>query len=153
MYKAEIIRGGEAIRESVQDWHRFVTEQWRTEPLRMKRGCPKPDGPYTAYDFEFEHGWVGEMGAFDKMRFLDSGCVMLAFDHAKDPTKPRPVLHLDSNPGPYAHQLRGIARFRLEEKVVYDPIAVLYNLLIRRASLVPEIDKKPLTAAEIIELS
>jgi hypothetical protein len=153
--KAEGIIGEKAIREVVQEWRRFVIEQWRHEPLRMIRGIPYTHVLYPYYHFEFEGGWIGSTTVLDKWRFLNSGCVTLAFNLTQNPTKPRTVLYLEPNPGPYAHKIPDIVLFRLEEEknVLYDPIALLYNLLIRRRSLVPQINEKPLTAAEILELS
>jgi len=150
--RTERIQGEQAIRQAIQKWRQHLITHWRNEPLRMVHGTPIQE-LYTIYEFHFEGGWVGVLSSLNNMRYLSSGCVVLAFVDTEDPLQPQPVLRFEPNYDPYARENDTLLLYHETFKVCYDPIALLYNLLIRRASLVPEIKKRSLTATEILELS
>lgn len=150
--RTERIEGEQAIKEAVAKWRQFAIERWRNEPLRMVRGIPIPD-LYPAFNFEFQNGWVGCISSLDNMRYINHGCLILAPVGASPRLKPQTVLLLEPNIAPHAHLLESVYLVRETAEVTYNPIALLYALLIRRASCVPAITKTPLTAAEILELS
>jgi hypothetical protein len=148
--KIERIVGETAIREAVEQWRRFVIEQWRVEPLVMTNATVQPHPIYPSYAVEFRGGWVGTLRYIDhSARVIPWGGNLLSFTDG-DPTAPKPVLGIEPNYGPNTVKLRAILRLSAELPLVYDPTTLLFTLLIYRAGL--QLDR-PVSAAEVVERS
>jgi hypothetical protein len=150
MHKEEFIRGENAIRQAIQDWRRFVTEQWRSEPLRLARATPHAQPPFHRVEFQNGHtGWLGYMGN-DARYPLYWGCNLVSFQNGYQPPEKLAIGIPDAYPD--AHKLPAIGRFQAVIPAIYDPILLLFYHL-ADSSLYRLAKGAPITAREIVERS
>ena len=146
MHKEEIIRGQEPIREAIEEWRRFLIEQWRNEPLRLTQATPNAQPPFHRVEFQNGHaGWLYYAG-FDARYPLYWGCNLVHFQDGYEPPEKLAIGIPDAFPD--AHELPAIGRFQAVIPAIYDPVLLLFY------HLADDLTKgEPITARAIVDLS
>ena len=146
--REEFIRGEDAIRQAIQHWRQHLITHWRNEPLRLTTATPDPHPIYPAYTITLNNNINATLRYIDhSARVLPWGCNMLAFN---DPatTTPKTVLGIDPNYGPETPKQPSIILIRAHLPAVYDPITLLFALLIYKTRYALT---QPITATEILQ--
>jgi hypothetical protein len=150
MHKEELIRGEDAIRQAIQNWRRFLIDNWRNEPLRLARATPHAQPPFHFVEFQDGHaGWLYYAG-FDARYPLYWGCNLVSFQNGYEPPEKLAIGIPDAYPD--AHKLPAIGRFQAVIPAIYDPILLLFYHL-ADSSLYRLAKGEPITAREIVERS
>ena len=148
--REEIIRGEDAIRQAIQNWRQHLITHWRNEPLRLAIAMHNPHPIYPAYTITLNNNINATLRYIDhSARVLPWGCNILSLDD-KDPDliAPKTVLGIEPNYGPDTPKLTSIILIQAHLPVLYDPITLLFALLVYKAEYSLT---QPITASEIVQ--
>ncbi len=146
MREQELIRGENAIRQAIQEWRRFLIENWRNEPMRLARATPHAQPPFHLVEFQSGHtGLLGYLG--NDVRYpLYWGCNRVMFQDDYEPPEKLAIGISDAFPD--AHKLPAIGRFQAVIPAIYDPVLLLFY------HLADDLTKgEPITARAIVDRS
>ena len=153
MHTETIIRGEEAIREAIQEWRRFLIEQWREEPLRMVQAIPYDVNNFF-HTIHFHNGWIGDLGymGHDARYPMHWGCHTIVFPHKEWEVPYRRAIGLYDFDPVDVGALPAIGRIEDTIPAIYDPVLLLLWHLAQhsRSGLAK---KQPISAAEVVERS
>jgi len=154
MHKEEIIRGQEPIREAIEEWRRFLIEQWRDEPLRLTQVTPYGASPQHIVEFQGgRRAWFGYLD--HGMRYpLYWGCNLVAFMDRTEVPEKRAIGLYDFDPRE-VEKLRTIYRITDTLPAIYDPVLLLFWHLVDsdHINIPREQPAQPVSTLEIVTRS